>query len=107
MRGALLLFVVYQHLPWIHKQFYRGKMIFPGTREGRVPKLAGLPMPWVKEIFILHDIILFKTQGFFMLDKCFQKIKIHPLRRSGSHGICGIKVMMAAFLAILYCIVKL
>ena len=24
-----------------------------GLHEGRVPKLAGLPMPWVKEVFIL------------------------------------------------------
>ena len=31
MRGALLLSVVYQHSPWIHKQFYRGKVVFPGT----------------------------------------------------------------------------
>ena len=37
-------------------------------REGRVPKLAGLPTPWVKEVFIFS--ILFKTQRSFMLDKC-------------------------------------
>ena len=42
-------------------------------------------------------IILFKTQRFFMLDKCVQKIKIHPMRSSGSHGICRIKVVMAVF----------
>ena len=29
------------------------------------------------------------------------------MRSSESHGICGIKVMMAAFLATLYSIVKL
>ena len=52
-------------------------------------------------------IILFKTQRFFMLDKCVQKIKIHPMRSSGSHGICRIKVRMAAFLATQYSIVKL
>ena len=33
---------------------------------GRVPKLAGLPKPWVKEVFIFS--ILFKIQRFFMLD---------------------------------------
>ena len=52
-------------------------------------------------------IIPFITQRFFMLDKCFRKIKIHPMRSSRSHGICRIKVMMAAFLATLYSIVKL
>ena len=31
MRGALLLSVVYQHSPWIHKQFYRGRVVFPRT----------------------------------------------------------------------------
>ena len=36
-----------------------------------------------------------------MLDKCILKIKIHPMRLSGSHGICRIKVMMPAFLATL------
>ena len=30
-------------------------------REGRVPKLAGLPTPWVKEIFILF---FSKHKGF-------------------------------------------
>ena len=53
-------------------------------------------------------IILFKARRFFMLNKCFQKIKIHPMKSSaGSHGVCRIKVMMAAFLATLYSIVKL
>ena len=30
MLGALLLFVVYQHSPWIRKQFYKGKRVFSG-----------------------------------------------------------------------------
>ena len=35
--------------------------------------------------------ILFKTQRFFMLDKCFKKkLKIHPMRSSGFHDICRI-----------------
>ena len=34
-------------------------------RGGKVPKLAGLPTPWVKKIFIL----------------CILKIKIHPMSR--------------------------
>ena len=29
--GALFLSVVYQHSPWIHKQFYREKVVFSGT----------------------------------------------------------------------------
>ena len=61
MRGALLLSVVYQHSPGIHKQFNRGKEVFPGTRGGRVPKLAGLPTPWAKEIFTLF---FSKHKGF-------------------------------------------
>ena len=96
------------HSPWIHKQFYRGKVVFPGTaclRGGRVPTIAGLPTLWDAGKGNFH-IILFKTQRFFMPDKCFQKIKIHPMRSSGSHGICRIKVMMAAFQAILNSIVK-
>ena len=28
MTGALLLSVVYQYSPWIHKQFYRGEEVF-------------------------------------------------------------------------------
>ena len=32
-------------------------------------------------------IILFKTQRFFMLDKCILTIKIHPMTSSGFHGI--------------------
>ena len=172
MRGALLLSVVYPHSPWIHKQFYRIKVVLcmligysshvvftmwihkqfyrgkevlcmligysshvvftmcfwhvvslqpwsvikrsqlcllvsrrllfsPNTtrsgfsrdclRGGRVPKPAGLPTPWVKEIFILffskHNL------RFFMPDKCFPaKINRHPMRSSGSHGICRIKL---------------
>ena len=31
MPGALLLPVVYQHSPWIHKQFCRGEVVFSGT----------------------------------------------------------------------------
>ena len=33
-------------------------------------------------------IIFFKTQRFFMLDKCILKAKINPMRSSGFHGIC-------------------
>ena len=33
-----------------------------------------------------HVIILFKTK-FFMLDKFILKIKIHPMRSSGSNGV--------------------
>ena len=106
MRGALLLSVVYQHSPWIHKQFYRRKVVSPGLftwREGS--KASRLADAMGNGNF---HIILFKTQMFFMIDKCFQKIKIHPMKSSaGSHGVCRIKVMMAAFLATLYSIVKL
>ena len=52
-------------------------------------------------------IFLLKAQRFFMLDKNILKVKIHPMRSSGFHGICRIKVMVAAFLATLYSIVKL
>ena len=43
-------------------------------------------------------IIFFKTQRFFMLDKCILKIKTRPMKSFGSHGICRVKVMMLAFL---------
>ena len=52
-------------------------------------------------------IMLFKTQRFLMLGKFILKIKIYPMTSSGFQGICRIKVMMAAFLATLYSIVKL
>ena len=71
---------------------------------GMVPKPAGLPM-WVKKIFTVF--FSKHKERFFMLDKCFQKIKRHPMRSSGSHDTCRIKVMMAAFLARLYTIVNL
>ena len=32
-----------------------------------VPRLAGVPKPWIKEVFMFS--IIFKTQRFFMLDK--------------------------------------
>ena len=32
-----------------------------------------------------------------MLDKYIVKVKLHPVRSSGFHGICKIKVIMAAF----------
>ena len=40
MHGALLLSVVYQYSPWIHKQFYSGRVVFPGTVyvEGGFPR---------------------------------------------------------------------
>ena len=82
MRGALLLSVVYQHSPWIHKQFYRGKVVFPGTCVGRIPGSSSQASRLTDAISKGNfHIILFKTQGFFMLDKCFQKIKIHPRDR--------------------------
>ena len=102
MASALLLSVVYQHSPWIHKQFYRGKVVFPTWREGS--QASRLTDAMSKGTF---DIILFIPHRLFMLDKCFQKIKIHPMRLSGSNGICRITVMMAAFLATLYSLVKL
>ena len=39
MPGTLLLPVVYQHSPWIHKQIYRGEVVFSGTVyvEGQCP----------------------------------------------------------------------
>ena len=52
-------------------------------------------------------IILFKSHRFFMTfmpDKCFLKIKIHPMTSPWFHGICRIKVMMNGFLARLYCL---
>ena len=57
-----------------------------------MPRLAGLLTVWAKGVFIL----------FFskhMLDKYILKVKIHPMRSSGFHGICKITVMIAAFLA--------
>ena len=81
----------------MHKQFYRRKVVSPGLftwREGS--KASRLADAMGNGNF---HIILFKTQMFFMIDKCFQKIKIHLMRSSGSHGIHRIKVMMAAFLA--------
>ena len=71
---------------------------------GMVPKPAGLPM-WVKKIFTVF--FSKHKERFFMLDKCLQKIKRHPMRSSGSHDTCRIKVMMADFLARLCTIVKL
>ena len=61
--GALFLSVVYQHSPWIHKQFYRGKVVFSARnclRGGRMPKVAGLLTQWVKEVFIFFS----KHKGF-------------------------------------------
>ena len=45
-------------------------------RRGKVSKLAGLPTPRVKEVFILF---FSKHIGFFMPDKCILEIKIHPM----------------------------
>ena len=67
------------------------EMVFPGTvyldgcREGSQASQLNNAMD--KGNF---HVILFKTQRFFMLDKCILKIKIHPMRLSGSHGICRI-----------------
>ena len=49
MPGALLLSVVYQHSPWIHKQFHRGEVVFSGS----VYVKGGSPTLWVNEVFIL------------------------------------------------------
>ena len=71
MRGALLLSVVYQHSSWIHKQFYRGKVVSPGLftwREGS--QASWLAHTMGKGSF---HVILFKIQKFFMLDKCILK----------------------------------
>ena len=104
--GVLLLSVVYLHSPWMHKQFYRGEVVFPGTvyREGGRVLMQGsrLTQAMGKGRFR----ILFKSQRVFMLDN-FLKVKIYPLRSSRFHGICRIKVMMAAFLSTLYSIDKL
>ena len=53
---------------------------------GMVPKPAGLPAPWVKKIFILF--FSKHKERFLMLHRCFQKIKIRPMRSSGSHDTC-------------------
>ena len=87
MPGALLLSVVYLHSPWIHKQFYRGEVVFLGTVyvEGGSPcKLAGLPKPWLKEVFMFFS----KHKGFLCYINIF-KVKIYPLRLSGFHGSYG------------------
>ena len=96
--------VVHYYCLWcisVHRgytsNFTEGKWFSPGLftwREGS--KASRLTDAMGKGNF---HIILFKTQTFFLLDKCFQKIKIHPMRSPGSHGICRIKVVMAAFLA--------
>ena len=55
--------------------------------EGSVPKLASLPMLWVKGSF---HVILFKSHRFFMTfmpDKCILKLKIRPMTSSLFHGI--------------------
>ena len=63
MRGALLMYVVYQHSPWIQKRFYRGKVVFPGIvyvlRKGS--QASQLTEAMGKGSFY---IILFKTQRF-------------------------------------------
>ena len=84
MPGALLLSVVCLHSPWIHKQFYRGEVVFQGTVyvEGGCPcKLADLPKPRVKDVFIFFS----KHKGF-SCDITILKVKIYPLRSSGFHG---------------------
>ena len=94
MRGALLLSVVSQHSPWIHKAILQREsgFISPGLftwREGS--HASRLTDTMGKGNF---HIILLKTQRLFMLDKCFSKTKIHPMRSSGSHRSYRTKVMM-------------
>ena len=97
--GAWCIITVCGVSAWIHKQFYRGEVVFSGTLyvEGGCPSLIADAMG--KGIF---HIIFFKTQRFFILDKCILKVKINPMRSSGFHAICRIKLMMTAFLATLY-----
>ena len=79
--GALILSVMYQHSPWIHKQFYRGEVfLFSGTvyAEPEGSQASQLTDAMGKGNF---HIILFKTQRCFMLDKRILKIKIHPISR--------------------------
>ena len=84
MLGALLLSVVYQHSPW-QAILQRGSgFLRDCLRAGRVPRLAGLPTPCVKEVFILF---FSKHIAFFMPDKCILKLKIHPMTSSLFHGI--------------------
>ena len=85
--------------------FTEGKKFSPGLftwREGS--QASRLTDAMGKGSF---HIMLFKTQRFLMLGKFILKIKIYPMTSSGFQGICRIKVMMAAFLATLYSIVKL
>ena len=56
------------------KVVFSGTVINYGLHGGRVPKLAGLPKPWVKEVFIL--VFSKHKARFFMLDKCILKVKI-------------------------------
>ena len=42
-----------------------------------MPKLAGLPTPWVKEVLISY--YLFHSQRFFMLDKRKGKNKSYEI----------------------------
>ena len=93
MPGALLLSVVYHtHIP-----------IFTVDKQAILQRESGSPglFTWREgsQASRLTDamgkgnfhIILFKTQRFFILDKCFQKITIHPMRSSDRHGTCRIK----------------
>ena len=81
MPGSLLLSLVYQNSPWIHKQFYRGQVVFLGTvytRDGAQASRLTDTMDKGKEVFILF----FSKHRFFMLDKCILKLEINP----GFHG---------------------
>ena len=53
-------------------------------REGRVPKLAGLPTPWVKEVF--------KAHRFFILDKFILNKKVHPMTSFPFHQYVKLKL---------------
>ena len=53
------------HSLWIHKQFYRGQVVSSDFLcGGRVPKLAGLRKPWVKEAFMFSFLQFQNTKVF-------------------------------------------
>ena len=75
MPGALLLPVVYQHSPWIHKQFYRAEKkwfsqrLFMWRQSTQAMDKGSFHVQYSD----------FQTQRFFMLDKYILKVKLHPI----------------------------
>ena len=67
MPGALLLPVVYQHSPWIHKQFYRGKVVYSGT-------------VYVEEGDQASRLTQAKGKGRFHVQYSFQNTKVFHAR---------------------------